>query len=100
MYANLPKLIAKDFSVADLIELMGQGSGGGRRDDSPTANVLPQEINFSDLLGNQAQSESLSHETSALEHNPSPESPDFPSLEPGLESLIESSPREGESVVG
>jgi hypothetical protein len=98
MYDNLPKLIAKDFSIDDIIE-MANGGKPGRRQEAAQATTMPEEINFSDLLG--AGQMSASAEQQALESNGTQApSTDFPSLEPGMESLLEASPREDGSLLG
>jgi hypothetical protein len=89
MYANLPKLIAKDFTVDELIDMLSNGdqkSGRGKQSAQDPTN-LPEEIDFSDLLGSGASGTSgFREQVEALEHNPSQ---DFPPLDGSMDSLLE-----------
>ena len=94
MYANLPKLIAKDFTVDEIVDMMSAGDQkGGRGRSAPSATTMPEEINFSDLLGSGVPEVAGNGNRAALEHGMSPE---FPDLSPeGVESLLGSSSEGG-----
>jgi hypothetical protein len=90
MYANLPKLIAKDFTIDEIVEMLsGNQQGGKGKQGAPTATTMPEEIDFAGLLGSGAAEVAGNGNKAALEHNPSP---DFPDLsQEGVESLLGSS---------
>jgi hypothetical protein len=90
MYANLPKLIAKDFTVDEIIEMLSGGQQqGGRGKAAPTATTMTEEVDFASLLGGGAAE--TAGNGNALEHNPSAPA-DFPNLaEEGVEALLGSS---------
>jgi hypothetical protein len=49
MYANLPRTLAKDFSVEELTEMLSGGQPGSRQ--LATATVIRDELDFAALLG-------------------------------------------------
>jgi hypothetical protein len=49
IYDNLPKLLAKDFTVAEIVEMTGVRQGG--RDYSTAPVTMPEEVDFASLLG-------------------------------------------------
>jgi hypothetical protein len=53
MYENLPKLIAKDFTVEEIIEMCPESRGSRGTEIAPAGQVMTEEINFADLLGTQ-----------------------------------------------
>lgn len=95
MYANLPKLIAKEFTVDEIVDMLsGDQKGGKGRQAAPTATTMPEEIDFANLLGSGAtETAGNGNRQAALEHAPSPsimaEFPDLGAEE--VESLLGSS---------
>jgi hypothetical protein len=91
MYVNLPKLIAKDFTIAEIVEMItgAQQQGGKGKQGAPTATTMPEEIDFAGLLGSGATEVTGNGNRTALEHNPSPEFPDL--SQEGMESILGSS---------
>jgi hypothetical protein len=51
IYANLPALLAKDFAVDQIIEMLAGGQQDNRRSLAATATVIPEEVDFASLLG-------------------------------------------------
>ena len=94
MYANLPKLIAKDFTVDEIVEMLSGGPQGGQqggrgRQGAPTATTMPEEIDFAGLLGSGAtEIAGNGNKAAAIENNPA-QIANFPDLtEDGVESLL------------
>jgi hypothetical protein len=56
LYANLPQLIAKDFTTAEIIQMTAAGSQQGRG-HSTTPEILPEETDFASLLGRGSKAE-------------------------------------------
>jgi hypothetical protein len=94
MYANLPKLIAKDFTVDEIVEMLSGGQQGGKgRQGAPSATTMPEEIDFANLLGSGVpEMTGNGNQQAALEHTTLTQA-EFPDLGPeGMEGLLESSP--------
>jgi hypothetical protein len=94
MYQNLPKLVAKDFTVGEIVDMLSGGQQGGRgRQGAPSATTIPEEIDFTSLLGSGPAEVAGNGNQAAIEHAAASEFPDL-SAE-GMGSLLESSPPEG-----
>jgi hypothetical protein len=70
IYANLPRLLAKEFTVDEIIDMTSGGQQGGRgRLAAPSVATTPEELDFADLLGVGVEP-GASHNLEALENNP------------------------------
>jgi hypothetical protein len=68
IYANLPKLLAKDFTVDEIIDMASGGQASRGRSAAPSATTMPELLDFADLLGAGTEP-TASRNPEALENN-------------------------------
>jgi hypothetical protein len=86
IYENLPKFIAKDFSVDEIVEMASGGQQDRSKQGAPSVTAIPEEFDFASLLGSGPAEIPANSDLPVLEQQPvidvQPEFSEFLELSP------------------